>query len=130
MLHSKESWIRKKLQEFQSKTQIDKNIENEKLAKEYMSQRVDIFARKMGLEFNELKFRRMKRRWGSCSSKQSITLNLYLYNTSKKLIDYVIVHELAHLVHMNHSKEFHNIVEYYMSEAKDLEKELQKFHLS
>ena len=129
LLHSKESWMRKKLEEFANKTSINKNIKEVNLAKSYMAQRVEFFATKMGLEFNELKFRRMKRRWGSCSSKRNITLNLYLYNTSKELIDYVIVHELAHLVQMNHSRKFHNVVEFYMPEAKSLEKKLQAFSL-
>lgn len=121
--------MRKKLQEVQSRDYVDKNICDIFAAKEYMQKRVEYFAVKMGLLYNELKFRRMKRRWGSCSSKRNITLNLYLYNTSKELIDYVIVHELAHLVQMNHSKEFHNIVKFYMPESKILEKKLQKFTL-
>jgi len=129
LLHSKEPWMRKKLLEFEQKTSINKNIENIELSKEYMRARVEFFAIKMGLEFNELKFRRMKRRWGSCSSKGNITLNLYLYNTSKELIDYVIVHELAHLVHMNHSKKFHNVVAFYMPDVKNLEEKLQAFSL-
>ena len=129
LLHSKESWMRKKLKEFEKKTQINKDIYNVDLAKSYMRERVNFFATKMDLKYNELKFRRMKRRWGSCSSKKNITINLYLYSTSKELIDYVIVHELAHLVHMNHSKNFHNVVKFYMPDAKELEVKLQSFNL-
>ena len=121
--------MRKKLAEVQSKDYVNKNILDVNLAKEYMKERVEFYAQKMGLIFNELKFRRMKRRWGSCSSKRNITLNLYLFNTSKELIDYVIVHELAHLVQMNHSKKFHKVVEFYMPQAKELEKKLQSFTL-
>ena len=94
-----------------------------------MKERVDFYAQKMGLIYNELKFRRMKRRWGSCSSKRTITLNLYLFNTSKELIDYVIVHELAHLVQMNHSKKFHKVVAFYMPQVKELEIKLKAFTL-
>jgi predicted metal-dependent hydrolase len=129
LLKSKEQWIRKKLLELQNNRCVDKEIKDLVLAKSYMKQRVEFYASKMGLIYNELKFRRMKRRWGSCSSKRDITLNLYLYNTSKELIDYVIVHELAHLVQMNHSKKFHNIVNFYMPNAKELEKDLKKFNL-
>ena len=129
LLDKKESWIRLKLDEFKNKTLLDKNIIEVDSAKLYMAQRVDYFAAKMGLKYNELKFRRMKRRWGSCSSKKNITLNLYLYNTSNELIDYVIVHELAHLVHMNHSKRFHNLVKKYIFNSTELEKKLQNFNL-
>mgnify|MGYP002713019626 CR=1 FL=1 len=129
LLDKKESWIRLKLDEFKNKTLLDKNIIEVDSAKLYMAQRVDYFAAKMGLKYNELKFRRMKRRWGSCSSKKNITLNLYLYNTSNELIDYVIVHELAHLVHMNHSKRFHNLVKKYIFNSIELEKKLQNFNL-
>ena len=130
LLSSKERWIRKKLLTFEQKTQIDKTITDEKLAKDYMQSRIELFAKKMGLIYSELKFRRMKRRWGSCSSQKKITLNLYLYNTGKELTDYVIVHELAHLVHMNHSKQFHDVVCFYMPEAKELEKKLKAICLS
>ena len=121
--------MRKKLIEIQSRDSVDKNIVDINLAKNHMKERVDFYAQKMGLLYNELKFRRMKRRWGSCSNKRNITLNLYLFNTSKELIDYVIVHELAHLVQMNHSKKFHKVVEYYMPQAKELEKKLKGFNL-
>ena len=113
----------------QSRVSIDKNINDEVLAKSYMLSRVEFLSELMGLKYNELKFRRMKRRWGSCSSKRNITLNLYLFNTSKELIDYVIVHELAHLVHMNHSKKFHNLVKTHICNANDLEKKLQNYNL-
>ena len=121
--------MRKKLIELQNRDDIDKNIPDVEFAKNYMKERVSFFAKKMGLIYNELKFRRMKRRWGSCSNKGRITLNLYLFNTSKELIDYVIVHELSHLVQMNHSKKFHKVVEFYMPQAKELEKKLQAFSL-
>ena len=75
---------------------------------EYLTPRVEYFAHKMNLKFNTLKFRKMRSRWGSCSSKRVITLNSELIKVKKELIDYVIVHELAHLVHMNHSKDFHS----------------------
>ncbi|HPJ12837.1 MAG TPA: SprT family zinc-dependent metalloprotease [Caldisericia bacterium] len=52
------------------------------------------------------RFRRMKRRWGSCSTKGVITLNTELWKASPEAIDYVIIHEICHLQHMNHGKEF------------------------
>jgi len=130
LLRNKEVWIRKKLLELEDRQILDKNIPDTTLAKVYMKERLDFFANQMNLKYNELKFRKMKGRWGSCSSKKNITLNLYLYNISKELIDYVIVHELAHLKHMNHSSKFHECVRSYMPDSKELEKKLKKFNLS
>ena len=126
LLEKRQHWIRKKIIYLSNKIIVDKEILDEKEAKEYMRSRVEIYSKKMNLTFLELKFRRMKRRWGSCSSKKTITLNLYLYNTSKEQIDYVVIHELAHLKHMNHSKKFHDLVNEYFSHAKDKQ---SHFHL-
>lgn len=101
---------------------VDKNISDEKKAKEFLADKVEYFSLKMGLEYSCLKFRKMKRRWGSCSSNGVITLNTYLFNTPEAQIDYVVVHELAHLVHMNHSKNFHNLVNRYVSSSKAIQK--------
>jgi len=96
----------------------------------YLTKQVEKFSSIMKLEYSSLKFRKMKTRWGSCSSKKTITLNSELIKIKKELIDYVIVHELAHLVHMNHSKEFHELVEYYLKDSKKLRKELKSIHLN
>jgi predicted metal-dependent hydrolase len=96
-------------------------------AMEYLTPRVKHFSNVMGLEYSEIKFKKMKSRWGSCNSNGKITLNIELMKVDKELIDYVIVHELAHLIHMNHSKKFHSLVEDYISNAKILKKRLRQF---
>jgi len=98
-------------------------------AKQYLPTRVHHFSTLMQLKFKELKFKKLKSRWGSCNSLGVITLNSELIKVKKELIDYVIVHELAHLVHMNHSKEFHTLVENYLPNSKLLRKELKNFNL-
>ncbi len=115
LLSEKETWIRRKLQELDKKVYVDKNILDEKKAKEHLRYKIEHYSKVMGLKFSELKFRKMKRRWGSCSSTGVITLNTYLYNTPEEQVNYVVVHELSHLVHMNHSKDFHNLVDKYLS---------------
>ena len=96
----------------------------------YIVPRVEYFSKIMQLDYNEIKFRKMKSRWGSCSSKKILTFNTELIKTKKELIDYVIVHELAHLKHMNHSKKFHLLVENYLPNSKEHRKELKKIKLS
>jgi len=99
------------------------------LAQEYITQRIKYFAQLMQLEYKMIKFRKMKSRWGSCTSQAVLTFNTELMKVDKQLIDYVIVHELAHLVHMNHSQAFHTLVELYLSDAKYLKKELANIKL-
>ncbi len=98
-------------------------------AMEYLSPRVKHYAIVMNLEYKEIKFRKMRSRWGSCSSKRVITLNTELMKVKKELIDYVVVHELAHLVHMNHSKNFHTLVHNYIPNATLQRRELKRIHL-
>jgi len=100
------------------------------IAQEYITQRVLYFASLMQLEYQTIKFRKMKRRWGSCSTKKVLTFNTELIKIDKKLIDYVVVHELAHLVHMNHSQAFHTLVASYLDDATTLKKELRNIHIS
>ena len=123
----------KDLREYLGKLKIE-NRENilkcydrfyKQYAQNYLTPRLEYFSQLMGLKHSELKFRKMKSRWGSCSSRGTITLNTELIKVKKELIDYVIVHELAHLKHMNHSKRFHSLVEEYLSDSYTLRKELK-----
>ena len=99
------------------------------IAQKYLVPRVEYFSKIMNLDFKELKFRKMKSRWGSCSSHRVITLNSELIKVKKELIDYVIVHELAHIKHMNHSKKFHDLVENHLQDSKELRRELKKIRI-
>ncbi len=96
------------------------------MAEEYIPKRVEHFSNLMGLYPSNIKFRKMKRRWGSCDSKRELTFNIYLLKLSTELIDYVIVHELSHIKHMNHSKKFHTLVESYLLDAKLREKKIKE----
>lgn len=69
--------------------------------------------------------RKMKTRWGSCSRKGSISLNLHLIKLPEQCIKEVILHELCHLVHFNHSKDFYALMTAEMPEWKVWKKELK-----
>ncbi|MBD3809734.1 MAG: M48 family metallopeptidase [Sulfuricurvum sp.] len=88
--------------------------------------RVQHYARKMDLQPKEIRFRRMKSRWGSCDSHGVVTFNTMMMQLSYEQIDYIIVHELAHLRHMNHSKEFHELVRHYLSDEQERRKTLRR----
>ncbi|MBU0720600.1 M48 family metallopeptidase [bacterium] len=94
-------------------------------AKNYLEPRLEYFSNIMCLPYNEVKFKKMRSRWGSCSSLRVITLNTELIKVKKEFIDYVLVHELAHLVHMNHSKSFHDLVDKYIKNSKLIRKEIK-----
>ncbi|MBU5484734.1 M48 family metallopeptidase [Clostridium sp. MSJ-11] len=66
------------------------------------------------------KIRKMKTRWGSCiKNKNSITLNMELIKYPREVIDYVVLHELVHFVHFDHSKNFYNLLEGLMPDWKE-----------
>jgi len=109
----------------------DKNQIREELYKEQAPIKilplVNFWQEKMNLYANKISFRKTKRQWGSCSSKNNISLNTYLCMLPKELIDYVIVHELAHIKHKNHSKEFWSLVGKFYPNYKDAKKELKSY---
>ncbi|TEY01527.1 M48 family metallopeptidase [Campylobacter sp. US33a] len=81
------------------------------------------WSEKTGLHYTHLSIKKMKTRWGSCNHKKGyINLNLKLLEKSLKAIEYVILHELAHLKFPNHSKEFYGFIFEFMSDFKDREK--------
>ena len=98
-------------------------------AQNYIVPRVQYYSKIMDLTYSDIKFRKMRSRWGSCSSRGTITFNTELMKIDKRLIDFVVVHELAHLVHMNHSKKFHDLVSLYIPDYRDLNRMLRHFSL-
>ena len=73
--------------------------------------RAEFYAQKTGLHFQRIRISNARKRWGSCSCRGSISLNWRLIMTPINVLDSVIIHELAHLKELNHSKRFWNIVE-------------------
>ena len=67
---------------------------------------------------------------GSCNSKKVLTFNTELIKIKKELIDYVVVHELAHIQHMNHSRKFHDLVDKYLPDSKSYRKKLKNIKIS
>ena len=75
-----------------------------------------------------LRIRKMTSRWGVCNTKlKIITLNLELIKRDTKYLDYVIVHELSHLIYPNHSKDFWNLVEENIGDSKKFRREMKEF---
>ncbi|MCM1089198.1 MAG: M48 family metallopeptidase, partial [Muribaculaceae bacterium] len=80
-------------------------------ARSYIPQRVAYYHAKTGGSYQRITIRDQKTRWGSCSSKGTLSFNWRLMLAPPSILDYVVVHELCHLTHMNHSAAFWQAVE-------------------
>ena len=94
--------------------------------KEIALPRVAYFANKHNLIVNQVRIKNQKTMWGSCSSKNNINLNYLLLMAPMGVIDYVIVHELVHTIHRNHSTDFWDSVESIMPEFQEHKRWLKK----
>ena len=88
--------------------------------------RVREFAMQMGVTYGRITIRSQRTRWGSCSSKGNLNFNCLLMLTPPEVQDYVLVHELAHRMEMNHSPEFWRIVESVLPDYKIRKQWLKK----
>ena len=80
--------------------------------------RIDYFANRHNLTFNDVRLKAQKTLWGSCSNNNNLNFNYLLIMAPMSVIDYVIVHELSHTVHKNHSSDFWGLVEAILPEYK------------
>jgi len=99
-------------------------------AKQYLPDDLKRLAEKFELNYNKLTLKNIKSRWGSCSRKNNINLSIHLMHLPDHLIDYVILHELVHTVHHNHSKIFWVMLDKLTGGAKSLDKELRKYRIA
>ncbi len=88
-------------------------------AAEILPGRVAFFAAKMGLTPASVRITSARRRFGSCSSRGGLCFSCYLMRYPPEAVDYVVVHELAHLRHPDHSPAFHALVEKFLPDAKE-----------
>ncbi|MEG1611462.1 MAG: M48 family metallopeptidase [Alistipes sp.] len=90
--------------------------------------RTERIAQQFGLNYGKLTIRAARTKWGCCTSCNNLSLSLFLMTLPEYLRDYVIVHELCHTVHHNHSARFHALVDSYLGgKEKALNKELKAY---
>jgi len=102
---------------------------NRKEVKEQLVGRLQTLAQQHGFTYNRVFVRSQKTKWGSCSGANNINLNCKLVELPDHLIDYVILHELMHLKHKNHGKDFWAELSTFVGDAKAVNKELKKYKL-
>lgn len=101
-----------------------------KEAKHHLPKRIRYIADRHGFDYSSLRFTHASSRWGSCNNKQAISLNIALMNLPFELIDYVLIHELAHTKHLNHGAAFWSEVEIADPAYKFHRKQLKQYNPS
>lgn len=91
---------------------------------EHLGERLEDLSRQTGLDYARLQLRRQRTRWGSCSSAGTISLNVCLMFQRPEVVRYLLLHELCHRRHMNHSGRFWRLVESFEQDWRGLDAEL------
>ncbi len=94
------------------------------VAEKYFLKRTTDLAEQMGVTFNNITIRGQKTRWGSCTREKNLNFNWRLILLPLEVAESVIIHELAHTIHMNHSKSFYGLVERFCPDYRKLQKHL------
>ncbi|MDE7445586.1 MAG: M48 family metallopeptidase [Lachnospiraceae bacterium] len=103
--------------------QIEKWYRKE--AAEILTQKVQEYAEILNVNFKDIRIKDQKSRWGSCSSKGNLNFNWRIIMAPEPVCDYVIIHELCHLIHMDHSPDFWKKVEEICPEYRQYKKWLK-----
>jgi len=106
-------------------THIDRFYKQE--AQKHIPSHVVSWGEKMNLSPASLRFRKTKRQWGSCSGKNVLSFNTMMMKLPQDVIQYIIVHELAHIKHKHHQKAFWQLVEAYLPDYKTDVAELKNY---
>ena len=96
-------------------------------ARENLEKRLSELAEQHNFQFNRVSIRSQRTRWGSCSSKDNISLNMKLLHLPQQLIDYILLHELVHTRVKNHSKDFWNELETVVPNARTVDEQLREY---
>ncbi len=134
-VRAKKLWINKhlaKLQEYEKRKQAFNEVFlsiNKTEARRKIIGRLAELAKQHGFTYNKVSIRNQRTRWGSCSGKGNISLNIKLVALPLELFDYVILHELAHTKVHNHSRKFWQELDKYVDNGKVKAKKLIEYGL-
>ena len=132
-LDSKVEWIRASQKKYAERAAAPaltaEDIERLRAeAKATLPERVAELAARCGLKYGRVTIRAARTKWGSCTARGDISLSLYLMTLPEHLRDYIIIHELCHTVHHNHSPRFHSLVnELTGGRERELARELRQY---
>lgn len=132
-VYEKERWIRNQIRKMRLVEQHAEDQEKKfrisdfTSAEERIRERVRTIAEEFGFSFNRITIRQQKTRWGSCSARNNLSLNLRLVTLPDELMDYVILHELVHTRIKNHSPAFWRELDKYVCNSKQVDRLLRKY---
>lgn len=130
---AKKDWIRKHQTKMRQAEQDHQALAenftdiNRHEARRILVQRLDELAQKHGFVYNRVFIRNQKTRWGSCSARNNINLNVKLVRLPEILMDYIIIHELVHTRVKNHSRDFHAELDRIVGDRKSLDRQLKRY---
>ncbi|WP_370004402.1 M48 family metallopeptidase [Methanothermobacter sp. KEPCO 2] len=123
LLISKRDWIERKLHEHEEMLRIASDFElhgrGEDEFRSLVMGFLGHYSGELGVTYGRVRFRRMRSRWGSCSSRGNLSFNTLISYLPDELVEYVVLHELAHMLEMNHSRRFWGILEYHIPDWRD-----------
>ena len=127
LVFQKLDWIRKQQSKYLKKVNINELTKSASLEdKLKVRKQVEHLADKHGFTFSKITLRNMSTRWGSCTAKNNISLNIGLIALTDELKDYIILHELVHTRIKNHSKEFWDELGNFIPNPKTLNRKLSQ----
>ena len=134
-LESKIEWVEKSRQKYSTnrKPYIYTSEQIEALrteAKAFLPKRTEELAAKFNIKYNKVTIRATRSKWGSCTRQGNISLSLFLMTLPEHLRNYVILHELCHIIHFNHSPNFHALLDILtQGQEKALARELRNYSI-
>ena len=135
ILYEKLDWVRSriiKIKQWEMNYRENRNnhtVINKTKARTIILKRLNELSEMYGFTYNRIFVRNQKTRWGSCSSKNNININMSVIKLPGELMDYVLLHELVHTRLKNHSKDFWQELNKYVGNAKWFDKQLKKYAL-
>jgi len=128
-VEQKIDWIKKHLKNMELLLKKNKKLPLiiKKDAREILERRLAELAQLHNFQYNRVSIRNQQTRWGSCSSKDNISLNMKLLHLPEELIDYILLHELVHTRVKNHSKDFWNELETIVPNARMMDNKLREY---
>ena len=126
---SRIDWIKTRTTEMKIQLEKAKALASidKKEARKILEGRISQLAEKHGFEYNRVSIRKQKTRWGSCSTRNNISLNMNLLHLPKELMDYVLLHELVHTRVKNHGKDFWHELDKVVPDSKKMDRKLKEY---
>lgn len=133
-VRSKTGWLKKHLDKMALMEQEARALSkskpvNQAVARQHLIERLNFLSQKHGFNYSRVFIKNQKTRWGSCSGKNNINLNINLIRLPHELIDYTILHELVHTRVKNHSRRFWDQMDKLVGDAKKLDSKLSEYRV-